>query len=334
MSFSLSRQQTPASRLKARVQRDVQFFLLDVLRTGPIPQHVAFIMDGNRRYARSKNISTVEGYILGGVVFTQTVNTCFLYGIRAVTVYAFSIENFKRPKAEVDALMGLAVHNMNTIIEQISQQGHRTKVQILGRLDLFSENVQQCVRRLVERTSHHTETIVNFCVGYTAREEITTAMRRTVADCTLAGTDSSSGSSSSSSTASTSSDSINVDSLSENMYTAGCPPLDMIVRTSGERRLSDFLLWQSIHDNSEIVVVRCLWPEFGFLQLFWVMIGWQRRQRRIGKRDNSSSKEDPLCSDGETPQSLFPRRTGIWRNVLLLLIMCLILGLLMLNKSI
>jgi hypothetical protein len=127
-----------------------------------------------------------------------------------------------------------------------------------------------------------------------------------------------------------------VDSLSENMYTAGCPPLDMIIRTSGERRLSDFLLWQSIHDNSEIVVVRCFWPEFGFLQLFWVMIGWQRRQSRIGKRDyHSSSKEGgPLCSDGETLQSLLVGRTGIWRIALLLLIMCLILGLLMLNKLI
>jgi ditrans,polycis-polyprenyl diphosphate synthase len=269
---------------------------------------------------------------------TQIVNTCFFCGIKAVTVYAFSIENFKRPKAEVDALMGLAVHNMSTIIEQISQQGHGTKVQILGRLDLFSENVQQSVRRLVERTSHHTETIVNFCVGYTAREEITTAMRKTVADCALAGTDSSGSSSSSSrssSTASTSSDSISVDSLSENMYTAGCPPLDMVIRTSGERRLSDFLLWQSIHDNSEIVVVRCLWPEFGFLELFWVMIGWQRRQRRIGKRSYSSSKEGgPLCSDGETPRSLFSGRTGIWSIALLLLIMCLIVGLLMLNKSV
>jgi hypothetical protein len=118
------------------------------------------------------------------------------------------------------------------------------------------------------------------------------------------------------------------------MYTARCPPLDMIIRTSGERRLSDFLLWQSIHDNSEIVVVRCFWPEFGFLELFWVMIGWQRRQSRIGKREYSSSKGGPLCLDGETHQFLLLGRTGIWRIALLLLIICLIFGLLMLNKSI
>jgi ditrans,polycis-polyprenyl diphosphate synthase len=90
MSFSLSRQQTPASRLKDRVQRHLQFFLLDVLRTGPIPQHVAFIMDGNRRYARSKNISTVEGYILGGVVFTQvpTYLTFYLTLLQKTTLYS------------------------------------------------------------------------------------------------------------------------------------------------------------------------------------------------------------------------------------------------------
>ncbi|KAL3445803.1 putative undecaprenyl diphosphate synthase-domain-containing protein [Aspergillus insuetus] len=205
---------------------------------------------------------------------------------------------------------------MSAIIEQISQQGHGTKVQILGRLDLFSENVQRCVRPLVERTSHHTETVVNFCVGYTAREEITTAMRRTVVDCALAVADSSSSSSSSSSATSSCFESISLYSLSENMYTAGCPPLDMIIRTSGERRLSDFLLWQSIHDNSEIVVVRCFWPEFGFLELFWVMIGWQRRQNR-SKRDYSSSKEGGLlCPDRETLQSLLPGRTGIWRIAL------------------
>ncbi|KAJ0415665.1 putative undecaprenyl diphosphate synthase-domain-containing protein [Aspergillus carlsbadensis] len=325
MPLSLSWPKPSGPGFKTQIEPRIKHFLLDVLGTGPVPQHVAFIMDGNRRYAKSKKISTVEGYLLGGVVLVQTVNACFIYGIKAVTVYAFSIENFKRPKAEVDAIMGLAVQHMSTIIEQISQQGHRTKVQILGRLDLFPENVQQSVRRLVVRTSHHTETTVNFCVGYTAREEITAAMRRTVADCTLTSRNSSR---SSRSTARTGmgpeSNPISAHTLSENMYTAGCPPLDLIIRTSGERRLSDFLLWQCNRDNSEIVVVRCFWPEFGFLELFWVFLGWQRRQRG-GRWGPLSSKGGSSASDGVTLDSVLQGRTRVWVIAFSLLVMCLVL---------
>jgi ditrans,polycis-polyprenyl diphosphate synthase len=344
-------------RLKDRIERYTKEFLLNVLRTGPIPQHVAFIMDGNRRYARTKKISLIDGYMLGAQVMKevciysvsmharpavihraqltkrkqQSIDNCLIYGIRAITVFVFSIENFKRPKAEIKALLSLVRSDME-LIEHLCQNGYKARVQFLGRLDLLPEDVQQYIRRVVERTRHNTNAVLNFCVGYTAREEIATAMRRTVADCTLAVDGSSNSSNASTGLCS---DSISVDSLSENMYTAGCPPLDMIVRTSGERRLSDFLLWQCIRDNTEIVTVQCLWPEFRFIQLFWVFLGWQRRQRR-DRRDGPPLSGEPSCSEEEDLQAVLPRQTQAWPIAVSLLIAGLIFVscsyILMLNK--
>ncbi|KAL2846056.1 Decaprenyl diphosphate synthase-like protein [Aspergillus pseudodeflectus] len=289
-------------------------------------------MDGNRRYARTKKISLIDGYMLGAQVMKESIGNCLTYGIRAITVYVFSIENFKRPKAEIKALLSLVRSDMD-LIEHLCQHGYKARVQFLGRLDLLPKDVQQYMRRVVERTSHNTNAVLNFCVGYTAREEIATAMRRTVADCTL--TLDGSSNSSNASTGSCSS-SISVDSLSENMYTAGCPPLDMIVRTSGERRLSDFLLWQCNRDNTEIVTVRCLWPEFGFIQLFWVFLGWQRRQRR-DRRDGPALSGESCSEEEEGVQTVPPRQTQAWPIAVSLLIAGLLFVscsyILMLNKS-
>ncbi|KAL5044820.1 putative undecaprenyl diphosphate synthase-domain-containing protein [Aspergillus fruticulosus] len=332
MSSTLFSQHSQESRLKDRMERYTKEFLLNVLRTGPIPQHVAFIMDGNRRYARTKKIALFDGYMLGAQVMRESIDNCLIYGIRAITVYVFSIENFKRPKGEIKALLSLVRSNME-LIEQICQHGYKARVQFLGRLDLLPEDVQQFMRRVVERTSHNTEAVLNFCVGYTAREEITTAMRSTVADCTLPVDGSSNSSNVSTGSCS---DSISVDSLSRNMYTAGCPPLDMIVRTSGEQRLSDFLLWQCNRDNSEIVIVRCFWPEFRFIQLFWVFLGWQRRQRR-DRRDGPALNGESSCSEEEGLQAVPPRQTQAWLIATSLLIVGLLFVscsyVLLLNKS-
>ncbi|KAL4876712.1 putative undecaprenyl diphosphate synthase-domain-containing protein [Aspergillus karnatakaensis] len=240
------------------IQRHFKRFLLDVLRVGPIPQHVAFIMDGNRRYAKAKNISIAQAYLSGAETLNQTLDTCFLSGVKCITVYAFSTENFKRPPEQLETLMAIAVAIMNMQVLKLAELGHRPKVQVLGRLDLLPGKVRYCLQRVVKETSNNTETVLNLCVGYTSREEITTAIRRTVHETTDPG-------------------SITEHSLEQNLYTAGCPPLDIVVRTSGEKRLSDFLLWQC-HQQSEIVVVDCNWPELGFLQLFRVFMGWQRRR--------------------------------------------------------
>ncbi|KAK3314726.1 Decaprenyl diphosphate synthase-like protein [Apodospora peruviana] len=155
--------------------------VIGALRQGPIPQHVAFVMDGNRRYARSHKIETVEGHNLGFEALARVLEICYKCGVKVVTVYAFSIENYNRPKYEVDGLMQLA----KLKLEQLVQHGELLErygagIRVLGQRDLISPDVLEVVDRAVARTKHNTKAILNICFPYTSREEITTAVRSTV----------------------------------------------------------------------------------------------------------------------------------------------------------
>lgn len=155
--------------------------LIGALKQGPIPRHVAFEMDGNRRYARSHKIETIEGHHLGFEALARVLEICYKCGVKVVTVYAFSIENFNRPKYEVDGLMQLA----KLKLEQLIQHGellerYGASVRVLGQRDLMSPDVLEVVDRAVATTAHNKECVLNICFPYTSREEITTAIRSTV----------------------------------------------------------------------------------------------------------------------------------------------------------
>ncbi|KAL2024057.1 hypothetical protein VTK56DRAFT_9837 [Thermocarpiscus australiensis] len=155
--------------------------LIGALSQGPIPRHVAFEMDGNRRYARSHKIEAIEGHHLGFEALARVLEVCYKCGVRVVTVYAFSIENFHRPKYEVDGLMQLA----KLKLEQLIQHGellerYGASVRVLGRLDLIPPDVLEVVERAVAATKHNTDCVLNICFPYTSREEMTTAIRTTV----------------------------------------------------------------------------------------------------------------------------------------------------------
>ncbi|KAJ5280918.1 hypothetical protein N7478_006290 [Penicillium angulare] len=157
--------------------------LVGALRQGPIPQHVAFVMDGNRRFARSHGIETVEGHNLGFEALARILEVCYKSGVRVVTIYAFSIENFKRSKFEVDALMDMA----KVKLSQMAQHGdlldrYGAKVRVLGRLDLLKPDVLAAVNRAVDLTSRNGDRVLNICFPYTSRDEITGAIRETVED--------------------------------------------------------------------------------------------------------------------------------------------------------
>ncbi|KAK4243998.1 Decaprenyl diphosphate synthase-like protein [Corynascus novoguineensis] len=155
--------------------------LIGALSQGPIPRHVAFEMDGNRRYARSHKIETIEGHHLGFEALARVLEVCYKCGVKVVTVYAFSIENFHRPKYEVDGLMQLA----KVKLEQLIQHGelldrYGASVRVLGRLDLIPPDVLEVVERATAATEHNKDCVLNICFPYTSREEMTTAIRTTV----------------------------------------------------------------------------------------------------------------------------------------------------------
>ncbi|KAI9700095.1 MAG: cis-prenyltransferase [Candelina mexicana] len=319
--------------------------LIGALRQGPIPQHVAFVMDGNRRFARNHQIETVEGHNLGFEALARILEVCYKSGVRVVTIYAFSIENFKRSKYEVDALMDMA----KVKLSQLAQHGdlldhYGASIRILGQRELVKPDVLEAVDRAVNLTSNNKRAILNVCFPYTSRDEITTAIRSTVTAYSqpaptlqrpfsashitqtlrsrnlLSGSNTSSPSppseptsllsdiedSASSSTtlnpdsppnhSSTGNDgnngnviypdpeSIGPQTLDEHMYTAGTPPLDLLVRTSGVERLSDFMLWQC-HQDTQIVFLECLWPEFDLWNFLPVLVEWQWRRKKIEEKE-------------------------------------------------
>ncbi|KAM3080113.1 cis-prenyltransferase [Clarireedia jacksonii] len=310
--------------------------LIGALQQGPIPQHVAFVMDGNRRFARSHKIETVEGHNLGFEALTRILEVCYKAGVKVVTVYAFSIENFKRSKYEVDALMEMA----KVKLLQLSQHGdlldrYGASVRILGQRNLVKDDVLEAIDRTVEMTKNNGDCALNICFPYTSRDEITTAIKTTVEEYSKPihthqrpfsqtrisqkimsrNTDSAPNTHlrSSSPTPSTISEAdesvsssttlnpespptqsqdisvfpdpetITTETIEENLFTAGDPPLDLLIRTSGVNRLSDFMLWQC-HEDTEIVFLDCLWPEFDLWQFLPVLVEWQWKQKHVEER--------------------------------------------------
>ncbi|KAF4634629.1 hypothetical protein G7Y89_g3480 [Cudoniella acicularis] len=306
--------------------------LIGALRQGPVPQHVAFVMDGNRRFARSHKIETVEGHNLGFEALARILEVCYKSGVKVVTVYAFSIENFKRSKYEVDALMEMAKIKLS----QLSQHGelldrYGASIRVLGQRDLVKPDVLKAIDKAVEMTKNNGDCVLNICFPYTSRDEITTAIKTTVEEYskplsaqarpfsqtritqkirsrnlstsplrsispTPSSTSDVDDSVSSTTTLHAESpnagqegsiypdpETITSETIESHLLTAGDPPLDILIRTSGVKRLSDFMLWQC-HETTELVFLDCLWPEFDLWQFLPVLVEWQWRQKHIEEK--------------------------------------------------
>ncbi|PWW77288.1 Prenyltransf-domain-containing protein [Tuber magnatum] len=269
--------------------------LINALRQGPVPQHVAFVMDGNRRFARSNHIETVEGHNMGFEALAKAL--CYKAGVRVVTIYAFSIENFKRPLHEVNALMEIAKIKLS----QLCQHGelmdrYGASLRILGHRSLLRQDVLEAIEQATEMTKHNDRAILNVCFPYTSRDEMTTAIRDIVSSSTIPHTSPPSPSPSDSSTSTSTSassgrtatpglmdiESITEKTITRHMFTSGCPPLDLLVRTSGVERLSDFMMWQC-HQDTDIVFSDCLWPQFDIWKFMPILINWGVKRRKLEK---------------------------------------------------
>lgn len=231
----------------------------NIIRTGPTPRNVGIIMDGNRRYAKSQKIELKEGHNMGFESMANILEVLYESGVQCATVYAFSIENFNRLSYEVKWLMDLAKLKM----QQISQHGdlceqYGIKIKILGNTKLLPLDVQEILFKTEEMTKNNTRAVLNVCFPYTSRDEITNAIKCVVSNAVEEGGDYA----------------IDEDTINQFLYTADSPPLDLLVRTSGTYRLSDFLLWQCVSPDCSIVFVDKLWPEFKPWDMCKLLINW------------------------------------------------------------
>jgi undecaprenyl diphosphate synthase len=228
-----------------------------------LPRHVAIIMDGNGRWAAQRSQPRIAGHRAGVEAVRAAVDTGARLGLGALTLYAFSTENWKRPRYEVDALMRMLRRYLRLELDEIDRQN--IKFQTIGRTGALSETVRREIARATERTAENKGMVLTVALNYGGRAEIVdacrAAMRRLLDEHNAP-------------------DDLTEERIANELYTRNLPDLDLLVRTSGELRISNFLLWQAAY--SEIYVTETLWPDFRRLHMLEAIVDYQRRDRRFG----------------------------------------------------
>ena len=228
-----------------------------------IPQHIAIIMDGNGRWAKQRGKDRSEGHFAGMMALRQTVIAAARKGVKYLTVYAFSTENWGRPQAEVDALMELVCKGVEMNAAELCEQG--IKVVVIGERSRFSEKVNDAIERITSQTAAGELMTLVLALNYSSRSEITAAVQslaKRVAAGELQAED------------------IDEKTITRSLYTASMPDPDLIIRTSGECRLSNFMMWQASY--SEFYFTDVLWPDFGEQALQEAIDAYANRDRRFG----------------------------------------------------
>ncbi|HYL65405.1 MAG TPA: isoprenyl transferase [Candidatus Methylomirabilis sp.] len=246
-----------------------QLAKLDLRR---LPRHVAVIMDGNGRWAQQRHLPRVAGHRSGTKSARVTIETCARLKIEALTLYAFSVENWRRPKTEIDFLMQLLREYLRK--EMPLLQKNKIRMRFLGRIEELPLGVQRDVRDAMEQTSGNDGMVLCVALNYGGRAEIVDAM-----NAILAERNGHSGGSA-----------ITEETLARHMYTQGLPDPDLLIRTSGEMRVSNFLLWQIAY--AEIFVTDTLWPDFNRARLLEALVEYQKRERRYGGIGDAEADTD------------------------------------------
>ncbi len=243
-----------------------EWYMMRHLDPEKMPKHIAIIMDGNRRYSKIQgNIDVVKGHEMGVDTLEKVLDWVIDLGIEIVTVYAFSIENFNRTSDEVDNLMKLFVKNFKRLVTHKKIHNNEVKVNVVGRTELLPDEVKEAIKEAEEATKNYTKRVFNLAIGYDGRLEIIDAVKNIYKKIE---------------NGEFSIDAVNEDLISKNLYTAGLEDPNLIIRTSGEERLSGFLLWQSSY--SELYFCDTLWPEFRKTDFLRAIRDYQARDRRFG----------------------------------------------------
>jgi undecaprenyl diphosphate synthase len=250
--------------------------LLRQVDLAALPRHIAVIMDGNGRWARRRGLPRIAGHRAGIASVREMVETCAHLDGPVLTVYAFSKENWKRPKAEVDFLMDLLRDYVRKELDELC--ANNIRVQVVGRLLELPSAVQEVLQRAVAATAANTGLVFNLALSYGGRAEIVDACRELIRD-------------------GVNPDALDEESFARRLYTAGQPDPDLVIRTGGEMRVSNFLLWQIAY--AELVMTETLWPDFRKRDLFQALLEFQRRDRRYGGLSpHTASEGSPALVQG------------------------------------
>jgi len=239
--------------------------LLQRLRMhGAVPAHVAIIMDGNGRWAKGRSLPRPLGHHAGMTAVREVVEGSLAAGVGVLTLFAFSQENWQRPPREIDALMSLLEEYIAKEADELREQG--VSVRILGDIDRLTGGARRAVDRIVADTAGGTALALNLCISYSSRAEIARAARLLAEEVAAGRLDPAA---------------VDEEALARHLYTAPWPDPDLLIRTSGEMRISNFLLWQLAY--AELYVTPVLWPDFTRRHLFEAILEFQRRDRRFGR---------------------------------------------------
>lgn len=243
-----------------------EWYITRDLKPDKMPKHVAIIMDGNRRFSKLQgNIDVVKGHEIGVDTLEKVLDWSIELGIEIITAYAFSTENFNRPEHEVEGLMNLFVINFKRLVTHEKIHRNEVKVKVVGRTELLPESVKEAIDEAEEATKHYTKRLFNIAIGYDGRLEIIDSFKKIIKDVQ---------------DGKISIDDVDEDLVSKNLYTEGLDDPNLIIRTSGEERLSGFLLWQSSY--SELYFCETLWPELRKVDFIRAIRSYQARDRRFG----------------------------------------------------
>ena len=244
-----------------------------------IPQHIAIIMDGNGRWATKRRLPRSMGHHAGVEALRRAVELCNDYSVPMLTVYAFSTENWGRPKEEVDALLRLFWETIQSDLERLHQNGVRLRH--IGRVEDLAPDMQDAIRHMETLTHDNTKLSLNVCFNYGGRAEIVDAVRQIVASGVPA-------------------EEITEDLIERHLYTHGLPDPDLVIRTAGEMRLSNYLIWQLAY--AEYYATPVLWPDFSHDDFVAALDAFAQRKRRFGKLDSQIAAEQTQAGkarDGE-----------------------------------
>lgn len=237
---------------------------LDQIDQNKLPRHIAVIMDGNGRWAKKQGLMRVKGHKKGTEAVRETVETCAEMGIENLTLYAFSTENWNRPKLEVDTLMNLLVSSLKKEIKTL--QDNNISLNAIGSLDTLPKKAQRELQEVIEKTKHNKRLRLTLALSYGAREEIV----KTVKEISVKVKN-----------GLISPHLISEAVINKHLYTFDMPDVDLLIRTSGEQRISNFLLWQIAY--AELYFTPVLWPDFKKNHLYEAIYNYQKRERRFGK---------------------------------------------------
>ncbi len=228
----------------------------ELIRVGDDLKHIAFIMDGNGRWAQARKKSRDQGHVAGAQAFENVVKYCDKIGVQAITFYAFSTENWKRPKAEVDKIMSLLERYIEKVAKRTSD--YDVKIRFIGEKTGLSEKLLEKMESVEALTADKSK-ILNIALNYGSRAEMTSAVNKLISQGRAEVTE---------------------QDITNALYTAECPELDLIIRTAGEQRLSNFLLWQAAY--AEFYFTETLWPDFGEREVQKAINAYYGRTRRFG----------------------------------------------------